>query len=84
MQLLAFLQDETLLGSGWGETGTWNIWNLVFCWLLCIHMYIPKASRTYENVGPLKKARVSKQDPGSRKNTGFPNSGKSKKCCYFS
>ena len=50
MQLLAFLQDETLLGSGWGEAGgsleniyfgTFGyIWNLVFCWLLCIYMYI--------------------------------------------
>ena len=42
-----------------------------------VEVQVPKASRTYENVGPLKKARVSKQDPGFRKNTGFPNSGKS-------
>ena len=46
MQLLAFLQDETLLGSGnWGKFGEYLFWNilehleLVFL-LVAMHIYL--------------------------------------------
>ena len=35
------------------------------------YSYLPEASRPYEIVGPIKKAGVSKQDPGFSKKHGF-------------